>query len=124
MPLSYEIDEDKNLLIVTGKEKVTLEEVLAHQRELQAESRIKPGVRCLVDLTELIGFAMSGRDTFRLAQAREQFPYLAMQARTAIVVKDAVNFALARMYALSRRKYVEPMAIFYDFDEARHWVLS
>ena len=124
MPLSYEFGEDNNLLIVTGKERITFDDVLAHQRELQADSRLKPGVRCLVDLTQMTGFAMSGRDTFRLAQAREQFPYLAMQARTAIVVKDAINFAMARMYALSRRKYIEPMAIFYDLDEARHWVLS
>jgi hypothetical protein len=124
MPLSYEIDEDKNLLTVIGIGQVTLEDTLAHQRELQIDPRMKAGVRCLVDLTEMSGFAMSGRDTFRLAQAREQFPYLAMQARTAIVVKSTLHFAMARMYALSRRKYVEPMAIFYDLDEARHWVLS
>jgi hypothetical protein len=124
MPLSYEIDEDKNLLTVIGSDRVTLEDVLAQQRELQAESRLKPGIRCLVDLTKMTGLGLSGRDTFRLAQAREQFSYLAKQARTAIVVKDAINFAMARMYALSRRKYIEPMAIFYDVDEARHWVLS
>jgi hypothetical protein len=124
MPLSYEIDEDHNLLVVTGTERVTLDDVLSHQRELQADPRLKPGIRCLVDLREMKGLTMSGRDTFRLAQAREQFPYLAMQARTAIVVKSAIHFAMARMYALSRRKYVEPMAIFYDLDEARHWVLS
>ena len=124
MPLSYEFDEQNKLVIVTGKERITLDDVLAHQRELQADPRMKPGVRCLVDLTQMTGLGMSGRDTFRLAQAREEFPYLAMQARTAIVVKDAVHFAMARMYALSRRKYIEPMAIFYDLDEARHWVLS
>jgi len=124
MPLSYEFDEEQNLLTVTGTDRVTLEDVLEHQRELQVEKRLKPGIRCLVDLTQMTRFAMTGRDTLRLAQAREQFPYLALQARTAIVVKDAINFAMARMYALSRRKYIEPMAIFYDLEEARHWVLS
>jgi hypothetical protein len=124
MALSYEIDEDRNLLTVVGKDRVTLDDVLAHQRELQNEPRLKAGVRCLVDLTGMSGLGLSGRDTFRLAQAREQFPYLAMQTRTAIVVKDAINFAMARMYALSRRKFIEPIAIFYDIDEARHWVLS
>lgn len=124
MPLSYEIDEDNQLLTVMGTERVSLDDVLAHQQELQADARLKPGIRCLVDLRQMKGITMSGRDTFRLAQARDQFPYLAMQARTAIVVKDVVHFAMARMYALSRRKYVEPMAIFYDFDEAKHWVLT
>jgi hypothetical protein len=124
MPLSYEIEEDRNLLKVIGEDRVTLDDVLAQQRELQNEPRLKAGVRCLVDLTRMSDLGLSGRDTFRLAQAREKFPYLAMQARTAIVVKDAIHFAMARMYALSRRKYIEPIAIFYDIDEARHWVLS
>jgi hypothetical protein len=124
MPLSYKIDEEENLLVVTADERLAYDDVIAHQRELLTESRIKPGMRCLVDLTAIKTFAMSGRDMFRLAQIRGEFPYLATNSRTAIVVKNAAMFAMARMYALSRRKYIEPMAIFYDLDEARHWVLA
>jgi hypothetical protein len=124
MPLSYNIDEQQNLLTVTADDRLTYDDVIAHQRQLLAEARIKPGMRCLVDLTGIQTFAMTGRDMFRLAQMRGEFPYLATNARTAVVVKNAAMFAMARMYALSRRKYIEPMAIFYDIDEARHWVLA
>jgi hypothetical protein len=124
MPLSYKIDEQQNLLTITADERLTFDDVVAHQRELLTESRIKPGIRCLVDLTAIKAFDMSGRDMFRLAQMRGEFPYLATNSRTAIVVENAAMFAMARMYALSRRKYIEPMAIFYDIDEARHWVLA
>lgn len=123
MPLSYEIDEQQNLLTVTADERLTYDDVIAHQRELMTEPRLKPGMRCLVDLTGIKTFAMTGRDIFRLAQAREEFPYLATNARTAVVVKSTAVFAMARMYALSRRKFIEPMAVFYDIDEARHWIL-
>src|SRR5262245_32332938 len=124
MPLSYEIDEQQNLLMVRADEALSYDDVISHQRELLTEPRMKPGMRCLVDLTGIKKFAMTGRDMFRLAQARGEFPYLAGNARTAVVVKSAAMFAMARMYALSRRKFIEPMAIFYDLEEGRSWVLS
>ena len=124
MPLSYEIDEEKHLLTVRADDRLTYDDVIAHQRELLAEPRLKPGMRCLVDITAIKSFPMTGRDMFRLAQTRGEFPYLATNARTAVVVNSAAMFATARMYALSRRKYIEPMAIFYDMDEARQWVMQ
>ena len=124
MPLSYEIDEEKNLLTVRADDRLTYDDVIAHQRELLTEPRLKPGMRCLVDITAIKSFPMTGRDMFRLAQARGEFPYLATNARTAVVVNSGAMFAMARMYALSRRKYIEPMAIFYDMDEARQWVMQ
>ena len=123
MPLSYEIDEEQNLLTIIADDRLNYDDVIEHQKELLTEKRLKPGLRCLVDLTGIKIFAMSGRDMFRLAQVRGEFPYLATNARTAIVVKNGAMFAMARMYALSRRKYIEPMAIFYDLNEARQWLL-
>jgi len=124
MPLSYEIDEQQNLLTVWADDGLSYDDVINHQRALLSEPRLKPGMRCLVDLTGIKMFGMTGRDMFRLAQARGEFPYLATNARTAVVVKNAAMFAMARMYALSRRKFIEPMSIFYDLEEARHWVLN
>jgi len=124
MPLSYDIDDQSNLLTVTANDPLSYEDVITHQQELLSEPRLKPGRRCLVDLIAVKKVAMTGRDMFRLAQDRGKFPYLETNMRTAIVVNSTAMFAMARMYALSRRKFIEPMAIFYDIDEARHWVLS
>jgi hypothetical protein len=124
MPLSYDIDEEQQLLTVIAGEVLTYDDVITHQREVSTDPRMKPGIRSLVDLTGIKTFPMSGRDMFRLAQARGEFPYLASNAKTAVVVNSAAMFAMTRMYALSRRKFIEPMAIFYDIDEARSWVLA
>jgi hypothetical protein len=124
MPLSYQIDEEQHLLTVIADDRLSYDDVISHQREMMNEPRLKPGMRCLVDITRVKTFQMTGRDMIRLAQNRGEFPYLAANARTAVVVNSAAIFAMARMYALSRRKYIEPMAIFYDVDEARHWVLA
>jgi hypothetical protein len=94
----------KNLLTVRADDRLTYDHVIAHQRELLTEPRLKPGMRCLVDITAIKSFPMTGRDMFRLAQARGEFPYLATNSRTAVVVNSAAMFAMARMYALSRRK--------------------
>ena len=124
MPLSYEIDEERKLMTVIADERLTYEDVMAHQRALLSEPRLKEPLLCLVDLRKISMFGMSGRDVLKLAQTRGDFPFLAMNLRTAVVVNSAAIFAMARMYALSRRKFVEPMAIFYDMDEARQWLLQ
>jgi hypothetical protein len=122
MPLSYEIDEGKNLMIVRGEKGLSYEDVIAHQTRLLNDSRIRAGMLSLVDLRGLTAFEMAGRDVFNLAQTREEYPFFSSQGRTAVIVCDATTFAMARMYMLSRRKFVEPMAIFYDEHEARRWL--
>lgn len=122
MPLSYEIDAGKNLLLVRGEQGLSYEDVIEYQQRLQRDERVHPGMLGLVDLRGLSAFEMAGRDVFNLAQTREEYPFFSSQGRTAIVVSDPTTFAMARMYMLSRRKFVEPMAIFYSLEEACTWL--
>lgn len=122
MPLSYEIDPGKNLMLVRGEQGLSYDDVIAHQDNLLRDERVQPGMLVLTDLRGLSAFEMAGRDVFNLAQTREEYPFFSCQGRTAIVVGDPTTFAMARMYMLSRRKFVEPMAIFYNVKEAFAWL--
>lgn len=122
MPLSYEIDVAKNLMLVQGEKGLSYDDVVAHQRALLTDDRVRPGMRCIVDLRKLTAFEMAGRDVFNLAQTREEYPFFSAEGRTAVIVGDATAFAMARMYMLSRKAFVEPMAIFYDEAEAHRWL--
>lgn len=122
MPLSYEIDVEKNLMLVHGEKGLSYDDVIAHQKALLGDDRIRPGMRSLVDLRKLTAFEMAGRDVFNLAQTREEYPFFSSEGRTAVIVGDETAFAMARMYMLSRKTYVEPMAIFYKEEEAYAWL--
>jgi hypothetical protein len=122
MPLSYEIDSARNLVVLTGRGGLSAEDVLKGRAALAADPHMKAGMLGLVDLRSLSGFELAGREVFTLAQSHVEFPFLSPESRTAIVVRDAAAFALARMYVLSRRKDAEPMAIFYDVAEAWSWL--
>lgn len=122
MPLSYEIDEGKNLMIVRGEKGLSYEDVINHQEKLRTDPKVHAGMFSVVDLRGLTAFEMAGRDVFNLAQTREEYPFFSSDGRTAIVVGDQTTFAMARMYMLSRRKYVEPMAIFFSTKEAYEWL--
>jgi len=122
MPLSYEIDLERNLMLVHGEKGLSYEDVVAHQKALLGDDRIRPGMHCLVDLRKLTAFEMAGRDVFNLAQTREEYPFFSSHGRTAVIVGDATAFAMARMYMLSRKTFIEPMAIFYSEEEAYGWL--
>jgi hypothetical protein len=122
MPLSYEVDLGKNLIVVRGEKGLSYDDVIKYQRELAQDTRISRGMLSLVDLRGLTAFEMAGRDVFNLAQSHGESPFFSSEGRTAVVVSDSTTFAMTRMYMLSRSKNAEPMAIFYDLDEARRWL--
>jgi hypothetical protein len=122
MPLSFTVDPAQDFLLLTGHGALSVDDILEGRRALAAHPEMKFGMRTLVDLRGIEGFNLSGHDVLTLAQAHLDFPFLSSESRTAIVVADATGFALARMYVLSRRRAAEPMAVFYEIDDAKAWL--
>jgi hypothetical protein len=122
MPMSYDIDATRQLMTVVGTGHLGLEDVLQHQREVSEDPRVIPGLRVLTDLREVTKLDLAGRDVLKLAQTRGDFPVLGTYGPTAVVATDRLMVGMARMYMLSRRKFIQPMAVFSDPEEAIAWL--
>lgn len=121
MPLSYEIDQEVNRVEIIGSGDLTFDDVMRLQDALSTDDRVRPGMLSLVDLRE-VKFKITGREILNLALSRDKYSFFTAQGGSAIVVSSPVVFAMSRMYALSRRRFIEPMAIFYEMDEALKWL--
>jgi hypothetical protein len=124
MPLTYDIDAERQLMTVTGTGRLGLEDIMEHQRQVTVDPRITPGLRVLTDLREVTGLDLVGRDVLNLAQTRGDFPVLGTYGRTAVVASDPKLVGMSRMYMLSRRKFIQPMAVFSSPEEAIAWLDS
>ena len=124
MPLFYDIDAERQLMTVTGTGRLRLEDVMEHQRQVSVDPRVTPGLRVLSDLRGVSGLDLAGRDVLKLAQTRGDFPVLGTYGRTAVVASDPVLVGMSRMYMLSRRKFIQPMAVFSSPEEAIAWLES
>jgi len=122
MPLTYDIDADRQLMTVTGADRLGLDDVMEHQRQVSEDDRITQGLRVLVDLRGLTGLDLAGREVLKLAQTRGDFPVLGTYGPTAVVATDPIMVGMTRMYMLSRRKYIQPMAVFPTTEEALAWL--
>src|SRR5215212_5731183 len=108
MPLSYDIDAERQLMTVTGSGHVSREDVIDHQRQVSSDPRVTPGLRVLSDMRHVV-LDMAGREVMTLARDRGDFPVLGIYGRTAIVATDPVIVGMTRMYMLSRGKFIQPM---------------
>jgi len=120
--MSYDIDAARQLMTVVGTGHLGLDDVLQHQREVSEDPLITPGLRVLTDLREVTSLDLAGREVLKLAQTRGDFPVLGTYGPTAVVATDSRVVGMARMYMLSRRKFIQPMAVFSDREAAIAWL--
>jgi hypothetical protein len=124
MPMSYHIDANRQLMTVVGTGRLSLEDVMQHQCEVSDDPHVTPGLRVLTDLRGVTGLDLAGREVLKLAQTRGDFPVLGTYGRTAVVATDPLMVGMTRMYMLSRRKFLQPMAVFSEVDDAIAWLES
>lgn len=118
MPVTYEIDPDRRLVISRLWGGVTEDEIDEHNRRLPADPRFDPAYRQLVDLTGitevLVGTKMIN-DT-----ARDQF--FNPGTRRAFAASSDATFGLARMFALRAELGGQTIQVFRDIAKAEEWL--
>lgn len=98
MPVSYEIDKQRRLVVCTATGVCTAEEVVGFREQLLSDRDFDPSFSQFVDATGL------GRAEISPEQVRslgEQSPFSA-NSRRALVAESDLGFALLRVYEIVR----------------------
>jgi hypothetical protein len=122
MSLAVAVESDDHVVLLTGADAVTLEDVLETRRHLMDDVDLAPGYVTLVDVRDADLGALDASEIHYLASTRHLLPYVTVGSKLAIVVSSAEAFSVARMYELSRPMAPEVIRVFYDYDEARRWL--
>jgi hypothetical protein len=122
MPITYTVDTEQNVVLVTWRGDVTGGEYRAHLRTmLQDPDALRAG-RSLTDLREANVVAHGAELNAILDE--EALPRLAgRQWKTAVLVSSTVNFGVARQYQLLAQSE-NTDRVFRDYAEALAWLLK
>ena len=120
--VSYRIDPDRRLLVVTYFGAVTLADIRATQDLVRADPQFDASLSMLLDGRRGDFSGLSPDDLRRIAIGTPGRP----GTRRAFVVNTQINYGLARMFhSLSAAQGDDfPVALFETVDEALRWLTS
>jgi len=121
MPVSYEIDKEKRLVVCNATGVCTLEEVVRFRQQLLADNDFDPSFSQLVDATGISRAEISPEQVRSLA---EQSPF-ASSSRRALIAESDLAFALLRIYEIVRGlRGDNQVCVFRNRTAALAWLLT
>jgi hypothetical protein len=118
MPVDYVIDKKQGVVVTRAWDKLTDDDVLAHQRRLRADPAFDSGYRQLVDLSPVEQFGLTPGGVRALAAKDPWGP----GARRAFVSPTDIAFGMTRMHQILLDDQLQEIAVFRTKSEARHWL--
>lgn len=118
MPISYEIDPKRRLIISRLTGIVTDEDVQEQRRRLPADPRFEPNYRQLIDLTGITEVRVTSSAITTAASAQ----YFTPGTRRAFVAGTDATFGLARMFALRAEGEGQTIEVFRNRKQAEEWL--
>jgi hypothetical protein len=120
MPCRYVIHVQQRLVVSTGSERVTFEEMKAHQDQLIADPDFDPTFNQLLDATAVTDLDLS-RDDVKSLATRKVF---SAESRRAFAAPNPAVFGIGRMWTAYHEMAtgMENVRIFYDLAEALKWL--
>lgn len=120
MPISYTVDKERNVVLVTWQGDVTAQDYRQHLRTLLEDPDALRAGKSLTDLTDA-KVLVSGAELNAIGSA-EAAPRLAgREWKTAVLVSSVVNYGVARQYQILSQAEGSD-AVFRDRAAALAWL--
>lgn len=121
MPITYEIDKQRRLVIATLVDPVTAADALASRERLVKDPDFDPNFSQIVDCTRYTASGVTASDVRKLAERSVFSP----ESRRAFVIPSNLAFGFGRMFEMLREGAGESgIRVCRELDEAVDWVLS
>lgn len=124
MPITYQIDAARGLVLTTATGDLTDADVLGLKARLLADPGWSPGMRELADVRTISRLEVTAEGVRRMA-GHDSAVGPAMRAyRLAIVVPRDEVFGVARMYQMLTESAVPHVGVFRDLAKAEEWLAA
>ncbi len=122
MPITYSIDDEKKLITEVWTGEITAECLANYWQRYLENPDVLAIRRTLVDLRQA-KILFTGTDMNALIQSIVLPALKGRDWKTAIVVEKPVQFGVSRQYQVFADRYSQD-AIFFNMEEARHWLMG
>jgi hypothetical protein len=125
MPIDYQVDRERRLVLAKGSGRVNGREVFAYQREAWAGAEVA-GFNELIDMTEVESIEVPSLESVReLAALSATMDAPGIKSKCAIVAPGSLAHALSRLYEACRAMEsmsTKEIAVFRSKAEALEWL--
>jgi hypothetical protein len=120
MPFSYVVYSEHQLVISTGSDLVTWEEIKTRQDQTKTDPDFNPGFNQIVDLRAVTGFDMTSDHASLLARRM----IFSATSKRAFVAASPAFFGMGRMWEILAEMSDTPsqIRVFYDLPSALKWL--
>jgi hypothetical protein len=116
----YKIDKERRLVLSSGAGVLTKEDILGHMERLSKDPDFDPDFSQLMDFTQITALEIGPEDVRRFAERN----IFSSHSRRAMVVRNDLQFGLARMFEIHRELNGETgIRVFRTLDEALDWIM-
>lgn len=123
MAISYEIDQERDVVLAHAEGALDLSDTLAHVAEVFGDERFRPGMHAVFDMSQATLASFQANDVHRLLGALETKPQsLGPGARWAIVAASELDFGVSRMFEMLAETLPIEVRVFSERAEAEAWV--
>ncbi len=122
MPISYQIDEARGLVLTTASGVLTDGDILQLKSNLVTDPRWRPGLRELSDVRAIDRLEVTTAGVRQMMMADERDAAALASYRLAIVVAHQLAYGLARMYQMLTEHTIPNVRVFRDMEEAKSWL--
>ena len=124
MPISYEIDEEQEIVRTTVTGRLTDDELLAHKQALVEDPRFREGMKELSDIRGVTELDITPEGVLKAVSFDATNASRFGTHRLGILVGSDHVFGMARMYEMRTDGNTGGVAVFRSVEEARSWVES
>jgi hypothetical protein len=121
MPIPYEIDGARQRIHTRCVGDVTLPEVIAHFRALEADRRLPTHLDVILDFRELTTYPDSGQLQSIAIEIRQLLAKIAW-GRCAVIGATDLAFGIGRMFEMMTEPSFRSTTVFRDLDSAIRWL--
>jgi hypothetical protein len=121
MPMNYELDTTRGLILTTASGILTDAEFRTCTVRLLQDEHIHANMRELCDFQAVTRFEVTSVTVQWTADAERRHPFLSGR-RLAIVVASDIVYGMSRMYQLLSEDHFPTLAVFRDLAEAKAWL--
>jgi hypothetical protein len=123
MPITYQIDAERRLIRTVAAGDVTLEEVLGHLRDVEADPGLPADANGLADLRECTSLLTTEQVVSIEPALRRLGGKMRLGACALVASRDAL-YGMLRMFEMLSESQFAAIRVFRRLDEAEAWLRS
>lgn len=122
MPITYEIDEPRAVVLTTATGILTDADILAHKSRLLHDPKFHAGMKELSDLRWIDRLDVTPEGIQAMLRHDAEHGTELHAHRMALVASEDVVYGMARMYQSQVERVVAGVGVFRDMNEAMAWL--